>query len=138
MPVPNSSIPKFLRGLLFVLVASAAYLYPFPQANVIYPVVVALHTLAGIVAAIVGTVLFWRLLRGGSTVWKVGWILLAAGAVIGLVLIYTGTSHSEFRWLYAHIGLSMLGIACLLAEMLGRAGWLRGTRGRGSLLRREF
>src|ERR1700690_1491201 len=114
------STPKLVRGLLFLLVASAAYLYPFPQANLFYPVVVVIHTLGGIVAAVVGAAMLTRLLRQGSWSWKTGWVLLAAGAALGLILIYTGTARSESRWLYAHVLLSMAGVGCLLAEWLGR------------------
>src|SRR5271166_6553247 len=116
----NLSLPKGARGLLYLLVASAAYLYPFPQANLFYPVVVVIHALGGIVATIVGAALLRRLLRQGSWIWKAGWVLLAAGAVLGLILIYTGTARSEFRWLYAHIILCLAGVGCLLAEWMGR------------------
>ncbi len=117
-------MPKMMRGLLFLLVASAAYLYPFPQANLVYPAVVVLHTLVGVVASVTGVVLLRRLLRSADWAGKTGWILLAVGAGLGLILIYTGTAHSEFRWLYAHIVLSLAGIGCLLAEWLGRRGWM--------------
>ena len=85
-------MPKMMRGLLFLLVASAAYLYPFPQANLVYPAVVVLHTLVGVVASITGVVLLRRLLRSADWAGKTGWILLAVGAGLGLILIYTGTA----------------------------------------------
>ena len=124
MSVSNPSSPKLMRALMFILVASAAYLYPFPQANIVYPMVVGIHVLAGVAATVMGAFLLSRFLRQGTVIWKAGWVLLAAGAVLGLVLIYTGTARVEFKWLYTHIVLSMLGIGCLLAEMLGRRGWL--------------
>ena len=124
MSASNLHIPKLLRALIVVLVASAAYLYPFPQANIVYPLVVAVHALAGLIATIVGAFLLSRLLRQGTILWKTGWLSLAGGAILGLLLIYTGTSRGEFKWLYAHIALSMLGIGCLLAEILGRREWL--------------
>lgn len=120
----SSSTPRLLRGLIFVLAVSAAYLYPFPQANLLYPAVVVIHVLAGIVASILGAFMFSRLLRQGGLVWKTGCFLLAAGAILGLLLIYTGTAHTEFKWLYTHIILCLLGIGCMLAEMLGSRGWL--------------
>ena len=120
----SSSTPRFVRGLLFVLVASAAYLYPFPQANLFYPAMVVIHTLVGGVAAIVGITQLRRLLRQGNWIWKGGWLLLGAGAALGLLLIYTGTARSEFRWLYVHIVLSLTGVGCLLSESLGRRGWI--------------
>lgn len=127
MPGSNSSIPKVLRGLLFVLVASAAYLYPFPQANLVYPVVVVIHTLGGILATIIGVISLSRALRLGGPIWKIGCLLLLAGAALGLLLLYTGTAHSEFKWLYAHIIASVIGIGFLSAEILGRRGWVRSN-----------
>jgi tetratricopeptide (TPR) repeat protein len=124
MSLPNVATPKFLRWAMYVLVASAAYLYPFPQTNLVYPAVVVIHVLTGIAATILIAFTLSRLLKQGSVIWKLGWVLLAAGAALGLLLIYTGTAHSEFRWLYVHIILSMIGIACVLAELLGSRGWL--------------
>ena len=125
MAVRNLSfIDKLLRWLILVLLATAAYLYPFPQANLLYPAAVVLHVLAGILATVLLAVLLWRLLREGNLVLKAGWLLIAAGAALGVLLILKGTPHSEYRWLYAHIVVSVIGIACLLAEFLGSRGWL--------------
>jgi tetratricopeptide (TPR) repeat protein len=121
----NLSIPqKLLRALVVVLLFSAAYLYPFPQANVLYPAVVLLHAFVGIIATVLLVALLWPLLRQGNLVWKAGWFLLMAGAVLGLVLLRAGTPHSEFKWLYAHIIASIGGIGCLLAEWIGKRGWV--------------
>jgi len=119
-----STTQKLLRALIFVLLLTAAYLYPFPQANILYPAVVLLHVFGGVVATALLVVLLLPLLRGGNFVWKAGWLLLAAGAVLGLVLLRTGTPHSEFKWLYAHIIASVAGISCLLAEWIGKHAWL--------------
>src|SRR5713226_3237974 len=119
-----STTQKLLRALIFVLLLTAAYLYPFPQANILYPAVVLLHVFGGVVATALLVVLLLPLLRGGNLVWKAGWLLLAAGAVLGLVLLRTGTPRSEFKWLYAHIIASVAGISCLLAEWIGKRGWL--------------
>ena len=124
MSVSKFSTSKLLRGLLIVLVASAFYLYPFPQTNLLYPVVVLVHVLGGILASIVGAIMLSRLLRQGNTIRKIGWLLLAISAILGLVLLYTGTPHSEFKWLYAHIVLSVLGIGFLLSEFMNSRGWL--------------
>jgi tetratricopeptide (TPR) repeat protein len=123
MAVSKLAVPKSVRWLIYILVASAAYLYPFPQANLVYPAVVVIHALAGFVATVALAVMLRRLMSQGSIIWKLGWIFLAAGAAIGLLLIYTGTAHSEYRWLYTHIILSLAGIACVVAELLGRRIW---------------
>jgi len=118
------SIRKLLRGLVLVLTASAAYLYPFPQANLLYPAVVVFHVFCGIAATVLLLVLLRHLLREGNLVWKAGWILVFLGGVLGLVLIRTGTPHSEYSLLYVHILSSLAGMGCLLAEFLGQRGWL--------------
>src|SRR5580765_6149185 len=119
-----STSQKLLRALIFVLLLTAAYLYPFPQANILYPAVVLLHVFGGVVATALLVRLLWPLLRQGNFVSKAGWLLLAVGAVLGLVLMRTGTPHSEFKWLYAHIIASVAGISFLLAEGIGRRGWV--------------
>ena len=119
-----STIQKILCGLVVLLAVSAAYLYPFPQANLIYPAAIVVHVLGGILASILLLFLLWPLLKRGNIVWKLGWFLSSVGAVLGLILIRTGTPHSEYRLLYAHIIASVAGIACLLAEWIGSRGWL--------------
>jgi Tfp pilus assembly protein PilF len=119
-----SIVQKLLRALVLFLPLTALYLYPFPQANVIYPAVVLMHAFAGVAATILLVVLLLPLMRQGNFVWKLGWLLVTAGAVLGVVLIRTGTPHSEYRWLYAHIIASVTGAACLLAEWIGQRGWL--------------
>jgi Flp pilus assembly protein TadD len=119
-----STTQKLLRALIFVLLLTAAYLYPFPQANIVYPTVVLLHVFVGVVASALLLVLLWPLLRQGNLVSKAGWLLVAAGAVLGLILLRTGTPHSELKWLYAHIIASVAGVSCLLAEWIGKRSWL--------------
>jgi Flp pilus assembly protein TadD len=105
-------------------VISAAYLYTFPQPNIFYAGVVLLHAAAGVVTAILLVLALVRLLREGSFLARVGWLLVAAGAVLGIVLIKTGTPRTEWRWLYLHIVISLLGVGLLIAAKLGQRGWL--------------
>ena len=119
-----SSTQRFLGWIVFTLAVSAAYLYPFPQANLLYPVVVVLHSFGGILGAVLLVVLLWRLLREGTFVSRAGWLFVTAGAVLGLALLRTGTPHSEYKLLYAHIIACLVGVACLLAEWVGRRGWV--------------
>jgi Flp pilus assembly protein TadD len=109
-----------LPWLLTLLVISAAYLYTFPQANIFYAVVVLLHALTGIVAAILVIPAIFRLARSGSFLARLGWALIAAGAVLGIILIKTGTPRAEWRWLYLHIVISLVGLALLVADHLSR------------------
>lgn len=121
----NSLFPSFvgraLSWLVPFLVISAAYLYAFPQANVFYAGVVLLHALAGVIAAILLVPALFRLLQSGSFLARAGWLLIAAGAVLGLILIKTGTPRSEWKWLYLHIVISFIGVALLIADKLGDA-----------------
>ena len=124
---------RILSWLLLLLVISAAYLYAFPQPNIFYAVVVLLHALAGVVAAILLIPALIRLLRQGTFLARAGWLLVAAGAVLGIILIKTGTPRAEWNWLYLHIVISLAGVALLIAEYMGRRGWLNSSAATATL-----
>src|SRR3989454_10382550 len=90
-----SASSRAFSALLVFLVVSATYLYTFPQPNIFYAVIVLLHATTGVVAAVMLAIFFFRLLRNGSFAARAGWVLLAAGAVIGIVLIKTDTRSEE-------------------------------------------
>jgi Flp pilus assembly protein TadD len=120
----KAPVRRVLSWLLPFLVISAAYLYAFPQPNIFYAIVVLLHALAGVIAAILIIPLLIRLLRDGSFLARAGWLLVGAGAILGIILIKTGTARAEWNWLYLHIVISLVGVALLIAESMGRRGWL--------------
>jgi Flp pilus assembly protein TadD len=109
---------------VWFLVLSAAYLYTFPTPTVFYAGVVLLHALGGVLAAILLVPALSRLLRSGALASRGGWLLIAAGAVSGLILIKTGTPRAEWNKLYFHIVVSLVGVGLLIA------GWWadRGPR----------
>jgi tetratricopeptide (TPR) repeat protein len=119
--------PRGFACLLVFLAVSAAYLYTFPQPNAFYAGVVLLHVLAGLAAVVWLALLLTRLLRNGTIVSSLGWILVAGGAALGLVLIRIGTARSEWNWFYLHIILSLAGIGLLLADWTGPRGWLSAS-----------
>ena len=121
---------RVISGLLVFLSLSAVYLYAFPQTNLIYPIVVLLHAMAGVVATGMLLIFLSRRLRQESFIARTGWVLVVGGGILGLVLLKTGTPRSEWNWLYSHILISSVGIAILLAEWAGKRGWLgSGTSG---------
>src|SRR6202163_160369 len=124
---------QVLFWLLIFLVVSAGYLYTFPQPNIFYAVVVLLHGLGGVVAAILVVPILLRVLRSGSWFTRAGWTLIATGAILGLILIKTGTPRTEWRWLYLHIAISLVGVALLFAEWLGKRGWLASSFGSAAM-----
>ncbi|MGA8311340.1 MAG: multiheme c-type cytochrome, partial [Terriglobales bacterium] len=130
----QTSRHRVLAGLIIFLIFSAIYLYTFPQPNVFYAVVVLLHAAAGVITSVLLAAFFYRLLRNGNIVSGLGWILVAAGAILGLVLIKIGTPRYEWNWLYLHIILSLAGVGLLLAQWAGKRGWL--TSGAGGTLAR--
>ena len=111
---------RLLSWLLPFLVVSAGYLYAFPQANIFFAVVVLLHTGAGMFTAILLFPTLFQLLRNGNFLDRAAYFLIAAGAVFGLILIKTGTSRVEWKWLYLHILVSLVGAALLIAQRLGK------------------
>ena len=111
---------RILSWLIAFLAISAAYLYPFPQANILYAVIVLLHAVAGVLATIFLIAMLFRLLRSGSFAARAGWFLIAAGAAVGLILIKTGTLRTEWTKLYLHIVISIVGVGLLAASWLGK------------------
>ena len=134
MSALHSLCRKVPSGLVVFLVASAVYLYGFPQTNVVYAGVVLLHALVGAVATVWVVASLRRRLREGSPVLAAGWGLLLAGAGIGLWLIHTGTLRSEWKWMYTHMAVSAAAVGCLIAEAAGRQGRL-GTGAAASVAR---
>jgi tetratricopeptide (TPR) repeat protein len=124
MPSAGNSVNRALPLLVCFLVASAIYLYAFPQANVLYAGVVLLHALAGVVASVLLLLWLVRSWRQGETLVRVGMASLFMGAVPGLALIYTGTLRTEWPLVYVHLGFSFLGAGLIAAARLGDRGWL--------------
>jgi tetratricopeptide (TPR) repeat protein len=131
-PTSKGLARRFLSWLVPLLAVSAAYLYAFPQPNLFYAGVVLLHATAGVVATILLLPSLFRLLRTGSLSSRAGWVLIAAGGVLGLVLIKTGTPRSEWNKLYLHIVISLAGVGLLIAGWLGQRAASEGRSRAGS------
>ena len=116
------SVNWVLPRLVGFLVLSAIYLYAFPQANLVYPVIVLLHAAGGIFAAILLAIWLARQWRQQGWLMRAAMLFLFAGAAIGVELIYTGTPRFEWGLVYAHLGLSFLGAGLMFAELLGERG----------------
>ena len=112
----TASARRFLFASLLLLFLSAADLYTFPQPTILYAVVVILHAVLGILTAVVVILVLYRLLQGSSIASRLGWVLVAGGAILGLVLSKTGTPRPELSLLYLHVLLSLGGIGILFAE----------------------
>jgi Flp pilus assembly protein TadD len=122
-----------LLWLLLFLAVSAAYLYTFPQPTIFYAGVVLLHACGGILVTILLLLSLRRFLQQGTFYRRAGWLLLGVGAVLGVILIKVGTPRSEWKWLYLHIAISLAGVALLVADKLGRSGWLASSAARSAL-----
>ena len=115
MPDSRKRSDRILSWLIAFLAVSAAYLYTFPQANIFYAAVVLVHAAGGVLAAIFLIPMLFRLLRSGTLAARAGWLLIAVGTVIGLILLKTGTPRTEWNKLYLHMALSLAGLALLSA-----------------------
>ncbi len=108
-------------GLLLIvgLTVSAIYLYTWPAPNLFYAGVVLFHAGLGVLFCILSVPWVLQALRG-PVILKIGALLLAIGAAIGLTLIYTGTARPYSKLLLTHIEVSVVAILFLAAWWLSR------------------
>src|SRR5579859_2196172 len=104
---------RWRSRIVLALAASAVYLYGFPSATITYGVLVLFHAAAGVVLTVLLLPFLIKVLRTGAAIARLGWLLLGAGAVLGVALVYVGTPNRLKGWLFAHIGLCVVG--CLFA-----------------------
>ena len=117
-------VKRWLSRILVALTVTAVYLYGYPSATISYFVVDLFHVAIGIVLTILLLFYVIRLLRHESPLARLGWISLAVGALLGIVLIKIGTPLRLKPWLYAHIALCVLGTFFLATSWLISKGWL--------------
>src|SRR5215467_14286288 len=124
---------RWRSGFVLVLTFSAIYLYAFPSATLLYGGAVLLHTGAGILLAMLLIPVLRSVLGGCALGEKLGWVLLVAGTVLGLVLIKIGTPNRFKTWLYLHIALCGAGVLLLATGWVVRRGWFgKGLAGAGA------
>jgi tetratricopeptide (TPR) repeat protein len=121
-----------LRSLV-ALAVSAVYLYGFPSTHILYFGTVLFHVTAGIVFAVLLLPFLLKLLKNGSPLARLGWLLLGAGTVIGIALIFVGTPNRLKEWLYAHIFLCLAGTLLVATSWLASRGWLGESGGQRAL-----
>ena len=106
---------------LVFLLATGAHLYLFPTGSLLFVSIVLLHVFGGVVMTGWLVRLLSGSLRNYSLPARVGWWFLSLGAGLGIALIFTGTPRSYLPWLYAHIGLCLVGLVVLCsAEARGK------------------
>ncbi|ABF40684.1 Tetratricopeptide repeat protein [Candidatus Koribacter versatilis Ellin345] len=105
-------------ALLAFLVVSAIYLYAWPAPNLVYPAVVLAHAGFGVLVTLLGLRYIPKLRTSGLLAGSAG-ALMGVGAVIGIVLIFIGTSRPQRYALWAHIAFCVVAVV-LLATWLVR------------------
>ena len=109
---------------LLVLALTAIYLYAFPTATIVYAAAVLLHTGLGVVLTVGLAAFLFQGVSRERWLARVGWVLMAGGAALGMALIYLGTPHRLRAWLYAHILICSLGVVLLATTWIKERGWL--------------
>ncbi|HYL46702.1 MAG TPA: tetratricopeptide repeat protein [Candidatus Limnocylindrales bacterium] len=112
--------------LLAVLLLTAAYVFVWPSANLLYLGAIILHLLAGVAFLVALLFTLRGILRDRARLSQAGWVLLLLGGMLGAALIFKGTRRNEWPLLYAHIGVCVAGGAFLAASWAGRRGFLAG------------
>ena len=111
-----------LAILVVILFVSSLYLYVFPAPNLTYVGAVLLHAGLGIVTAAFLVPRVYAIVRAKSFFTDSGWLLLATGAILGVVLLFIGTIRAHWTWMYAHVVLSFAAVALLAARWAGAKG----------------
>ena len=112
-----------------LLVVSGLILYAYPSATLAYGAVILFHVGVGVAVTILLLPLLLRLTRTEGWLARLGWTLFAAGAALGVALIFLGTPNRLRIWLYAHIFLCVLGVLFLATSWLAARGWLGASAG---------
>jgi Flp pilus assembly protein TadD len=120
----SDAVKRWSSRILIALTLTAVYLYGYPSATITYAVADLFHAAAGIALAVLLLFYFARVLRNESLLSKLGWVSLAAGTILGLVLVKIGTPLHLRAWLYAHIALCVFGVLLLATSWLASRGWL--------------
>ena len=122
---------------VIALAASAVCVYGFPAANLPYVIIDLFHIAVGVFLAVLLLPFLVSVLRTSAPAARIGWSLLAVGTVLGLILIYTGTSLPMKKLLYAHIFVCVLA-ALFLARLVARRARMarRGSYAASAALRR--
>src|SRR5437879_102939 len=89
---------KLLAALVIFLFASAVYLYVFPSPTLIYVAVVLLHAGLGVLAAVFLIPKLIQLFSARNFWTDSGWWLIGFGAILGIILIFIGTSRPQWNW----------------------------------------
>jgi Tfp pilus assembly protein PilF len=109
---------------VLVLAVTAIYLYTFSTATIPYAGAVLLHTGLGVLVTAGLLVFLFRGLTKENWLTRCAWLLIAIGGVLGIALIFVGTSHRMDPWLYAHIVACSAGTVLLVSSWLAERGWL--------------
>jgi tetratricopeptide (TPR) repeat protein len=122
----SGPMTRLRRILLTVLFLSATYLFAWPTATIQYEVTVLLHLGAGILFAIFcAPYILRKIFVDGRAEERVGWHLIGLGLILGIILIFTGTTRNYAPMLYAHIFICTAGGVVLAASWLRRQEWFR-------------
>ncbi|MGB7469838.1 MAG: tetratricopeptide repeat protein [Candidatus Acidiferrum sp.] len=109
---------------VIALAASAVYVYGFPAANLPYIAIDLFHVGVGVFLTVLLLPFLVKLLRTSTPAARIGWLLLAVGAVLGVILIFTGTTLPMKSLLYSHIFVCVAGVTFLAGSWLASRGWL--------------
>ncbi len=126
-------INRWRPRILVLLAITSIYLYGFPAATLTYSAVLLFHLGAGLALTFLLVPYFVNCWREQKFANRFGWSLLAAGAILGIVLVKIGTPHRLRMWLYAHIALCVVGVFFLAISWLGNRRWLGEGAGAAAL-----
>jgi Flp pilus assembly protein TadD len=123
-----SSTWRKLSLLVVMLFVTAIYLHVLPSPTLTYVAIVLVHAGIGVVTVLYLLPKLRQILSFKDGAHNAGWLLIVAGAGVGIALFFIGTSRPNWKWMYSHEVLSFAGLALLSAYWVGSKGWLARTR----------
>jgi cytochrome c-type biogenesis protein CcmH/NrfG len=115
---------RLLCALVVILSITAAYLFVFPSPTLSYIAAILVHAAIGVLAVVFLIPKMAASLSFQKLKENFGWLFISAGGILGLLLLYIGTTRAHWNWMYAHVAVSLAGVALLVAKWVGSKGWL--------------
>ena len=117
MRIAGQKVTKILSVLLLILTANGSYLYTFDSPTLFYMLNLLMHVGLGTVAMLLGVWYWKRIWKSWGPAGRTALVLLLSSGLLGILLLWTGTSRPYQDYRMAHILSAYLGVLISLAAI---------------------